>query len=290
MKKCLRKLFQEYLNGSGLGNRMKIIDYFEESTSCKFQKEFVTIMNLKKFTRHLLDNKSPGTSRTYAAIMKAFLNNFRGENWMPESFEKILSLPKDEPETTYLSEEDIKKFVAYIPESDMEYYVQRLFFICLMTGCRKSDGKIITSSRVRNNKFTYVAKKTGKKSSEMYIDDSVIEILNDERYKKLQTNGCSDRTYNNTLREICKKVGITEEITLYQAGKYVTKPKYGFFASHSARRSAATNMYNRDAASLLNISKMLGHTSVAQTQRYIRCSTEDTEAMKAFKSSFRLNS
>lgn len=288
MKYNLRESFKIYLEEARLGNRGKIIDYFEQSTNCKFQKENITDINLMRFTRYLLNKLSPGTARTYSAILKAFLN-VNGEGIPSKKYKSILSLQNDEPETTYLSEDDIRKFVEYKPENDREFYVQRLFFICLMTGCRKSDGKTITASRVRNNKFTYVAKKTRKKSSEMYVDDSVIEILNDPRYKRLQKKGCHDNTYNDTVREICRKAGITEELTLYQAGRYITKPKYEFFSSHSARRSTATNMYNRDASSILNISKMLGHSSIAQTQRYIRCSTEDTESMKAFKSSFKLN-
>ena len=287
-KNELKELFIEYLKDSNNGNRAIIIDFFEKSSSSKFKKESITNSNLKKFTKFLLDNKAPSTARTYSAILKAFFNTIQGD-WLPKGYEKILSLANDEPETTYMSEDDIRKFVSYIPENDLEYYAQRLFFICLMTGCRKSDGKIITASRVHNNRFTYVAKKTGKKSSEMYIDDNIIEILNDSRYKRLQKKGYDDGRYNDAIREICKKAGITEELTLYQAGEYRTKPKYAFFAGHTARRSAATNMYNRDAASLLNISKMLGHSSIAQTQRYLRCSTEDTDAMIAFKTSFKLH-
>lgn len=265
------------------------VRYFREASKCDFCDDNITDMNLTKLKKYLLGCKSPGTARTYCAIFKSFFKTYGYScSWLPKNYEKILSLPKDEPETTYLDEDDIRKFLSYKPKTDAEYYTQRLFYICLMTGCRKSDGKLITASRIRDNKFTYVAKKTGKKSSEMYVDDNVIEVLNDPRYKRLQKKGFSDVTYNATVRSICMKVGIDEEMTLYQAGKYVTKPKYEFFASHSARRSAATNMYNRDASSLLNISKMLGHTSISQTQRYIRCSTEDTDAMKDFKSSFKL--
>lgn len=284
----LKEAFADYVNSTYKNCSPKsIIEKFEEAAQHPFTEKNITDYNLKRFAKWLSENRSPGTARTYSAVLKAFINVSDFE-FPSKNYKKILSLERDEPETTYLDEDDIRKFLSYKPRTDSEYYTQRLFFICLMTGCRKSDGMLITASRVRDNKFTYVAKKTGKKSSEMYIPDSILDILNDRKYKELQKRGFSDTAYNEAVRTICKNVGIVDEITLYKCGKYVTKPKYEFFASHSARRSAATNMYNRDPSSLLNISRMLGHTSVAQTQRYIRCSEGDTEAMMDFKTSFRL--
>lgn len=200
------------------------------------------------------------------------------------------NVPKHEKtQSTYLTEDDIAIFAKYVPTSDMEYYVHRLFFICLMTGCRLSDAKEITLSRIQNGKFSYVAQKTKTLSSGMDIGENVLQILRDKRYIKMQKKGCTLTTYEKKIKLIGEKAGLTEEMTLYRAGKYETKRKCDFLSSHTARRSAATNMYKRDPDSLLNISRMLGHSNTTMTENYIKCATEDTDSMRAYRNGFSLS-
>ena len=84
----------------------------------------------------------------------------------------------------------------------------------------------------------------------------------------------SDPTFNKTIREICRKLGMNERLKLYRAGEFVEGAKYEFISSHTARRSFATNLYLR-GADLYAISKMMGHSSVTMTEGYISCGLRD---------------
>jgi hypothetical protein len=49
-----------------------------------------------------------------------------------------------------------------------------------------------------------------------------------------------------------------------------TKPKYEFISSHTARRSAATNMYLTGRMKTYEIMSLTGHTTEKSFFRYIR--------------------
>ncbi|UVV52623.1 hypothetical protein NXY15_24270 [Bacteroides thetaiotaomicron] len=74
--------------------------------------------------------------------------------------------------------------------------------------------------------------------------------------KELLTNlpkeEVSDPTFNNNIRNICRKAGITEAVKVFKAGKEVEGEKWEFVSSHTARRSFATNLYLRGVRFILN--------------------------------------
>lgn len=99
--------------------------------------------------------------------------------------------------------------------------------------------------------------------------------------KELLTNlpkeEVSDPTFNNNIRNICRKAGITEAVKVFKAGKEVEGEKWEFVSSHTARRSFATNLYLR-GADLYSISQMMGHASVEMTQNYLCCGLREQSA------------
>lgn len=265
---------------------------FEEATGRQFQWEYVnSLKNMERLQDYFSEKIAPNSVRYYMSVLITFMTRYALENGLKMSY-GIVEMKKvkaEKSQSTYLTEEDIAVFAKYEPQNDFEYYVHRLFFICLMTGCRLSDGKEITLDRIQNGKFSYVAQKTKSLSSGMDIGENVMQILRDKRYIKMQKIGCSLNTYNKYVKLIGEKVGLTEMITLYRAGKYETKRKCDFLSSHYARRSAATNMYKRDPNAILNISRMLGHSNTAQTENYIKCATEDTDGMRSYRTGFSLS-
>lgn len=94
----------------------------------------------------------------------------------------------------------------------------------------------------------------------------------------------TDPTFNNNIRNICRKAGITEAVKVFKAGKEVEGEKWEFVSSHTARRSFATNLYLR-GADLYSISQMMGHASVEMTQNYLCCGLREQSAqvMEYFK-------
>ena len=74
--------------------------------------------------------------------------------------------------------------------------------------------------------------------------------------------------YNKAIRRLCKRAGLTERVKVFKAGEHDKGEKWEFVSSHTARISFASNLANLGVP-LIDISRMLGHTSVVTTQRYI---------------------
>lgn len=286
-----REAFLDYMRKKFNRSGAIYVTSFERATCKPFQWEFVNSpVNFEKLQNHFIETIAPNSVRNYMSTLKTFIRKYALSNGLKLAYGIIEcdDIKQEKSQSTYLTEDDIAVFAKYIPTTDMEYYVHRLFFICLMTGCRLSDGKQITLSRIHNGKFSYVAQKTKTLSSGMDIGDNVLQILRDKRYIKMQKKGCSLVTYNKLIKIIGEKAGLTDVVTLYRAGKYETKRKCDFLSSHVARRSAATNMYRRDPDALLNISRMLGHSNTTMTENYIKCVTEDTDSMRDYRNRFSL--
>jgi len=77
---------------------------------------------------------------------------------------------------------------------------------------------------------------------------------------------------------ICKKIGFDDNITYsYTRGGNIvseTKKKWELISSHTARRSAATNMYLTGRMTLLEIMNITGHTTERSFFKYIRIGSE----------------
>ncbi len=77
-----------------------------------------------------------------------------------------------------------------------------------------------------------------------------------------------------------KEIGLTDKITYSytKGGKLVTvtKEKWELISSHTARRSAATNMYLTGRMKTLEIMRLTGHRSEQNFFRYIRLTADDT--------------
>ena len=73
--------------------------------------------------------------------------------------------------------------------------------------------------------------------------------------------------FNETIRDICRKCGLDEEVTYFWGGKYITRPKWQAIRSHLGRASFVTNMLKM-GLQIHEVSKLAGHTDVTMTSRY----------------------
>ena len=88
--------------------------------------------------------------------------------------------------------------------------------------------------------------------------------------------------FNKAIKQICREVGITEKIA-YERHKglgmiTIVKEKCDLISSHTARRSAATNMFLANIPTL-RIMKITGHNSEQIFCKYIRVSNEENVIM-----------
>lgn len=303
----MKKLSFEQAYGEKYLGTIKILDWYEEATGVRPDWDNFTKANLNAFVECMLTHVAQSSAKTYAAQFKAIMNLYRDQHSFPMGWEKVLSVKNDASEQVYLTEDEIGRIIDYVPETKTEAIVQQQFILGAMTGARHSDYQGFTKNNIRDCYIVYVSKKTHIKASvplapivadilqvedghvvlgesknkvEVLENENVVEDSGFENHSRSFGNGkfggafrlkVSDPTFNNTLRSICKKVGITQVMSLYKRGEFIEVEKWEAVSSHCCRRSFASNLYLR-GCDIYTISRMLGHASVEQTaQRYICC-------------------
>lgn len=279
MKTCtFREAFLEKYPDRGI-----ILQYYEQATNRKPTWSDFSAYSLNKFRKYMLDEsglcqKSVKRYLTWFSIVMAM---FEEEVKLPKNWRKYLHVADDISQNAYLTEDEIAKVMDYVPENDNERYIKTSFLLGALTGARHSDYMSFTERNIKDGWLNYVSQKT-KKEANVPVSPYILKLI---REKSRLSVELSDASINNIIRRICAKSGITDEIQLYQKGKYQVKPKYEYLASHSARRSFATNLYLR-GADIYQIMKLMGHSNTQVTEGYICCGlrTLSPEVMGYFES------
>lgn len=80
--------------------------------------------------------------------------------------------------------------------------------------------------------------------------------------------------FNRLLKEVCRAAGIVQTVKILRNGKEEKHEKWELISSHTARRTAATNMYKCGIPSI-SIMKITGHRTESNFLKYIRLSKEE---------------
>lgn len=301
-----------------------IVDYIKESFGKEPEWNDFTKLNLINLVDYLCGKVSKSSAKTYCAMIKSVINKYSEEYKIPcKQYNDILSIRNVKCTNTWLTESELYKIINYKPATDIENNVKKMFIIGAFSGCRHSDLKRIDESNIMNNSLCYVSQKSktqaivplkplikeyiysittreksrytpveNKNTHQWKIEEGTSEKLEALPVKnstppsseKLESKEYSDVTFNKTIREICRKCNINSKIKLFKAGQEVTGEKWKFVSSHTARRSFATNIY-LIGADLYSISRMMGHSSIEMTERYICCGLKDQsdKVMEYFK-------
>lgn len=260
------------------GKYMNILTMFEAANLCEATWENITKVRLQRFIDYMNERLSPNSVNQYATKLKAVLNLYSDEVLLPRGFAKVLTPKKVASTAVYLTEEELQKLIGYEPKNERELYVRDMFIICSYVGCRHSDGVRLTESNFAGDTLQYVSIKT-KVHTIVPLKPIVREyIINRPQIE------VDDTTYNNIIRRICKKCGITDKVKVFKAGETKEGEKWQYIGSHTARRTFASLLYLR-GVDLYSISKMLGHTSVKTTEGYIVADikTDSKELMSYFQ-------
>lgn len=246
-----------------------LVSIFRETNGVNASWNNFTKPNLKRFVDAMLSRFAKSSVKTYCAMFKSVLNLYSDEVEIPKGYAEILSVKKDVSENVFLCDEEIKKIISYVPDNETEHIIKNQFILGLLSGARHSDYVTLTKMNIQDGRLVYISKKTHIRS-EIPLSKTIERIITENEQMGYVGRIYSDPTFNKTIRDICRKCGIDEETRLYNGGKYQSGKKYEFVASHTARRSFATNLYLR-GADLYSISKLMGHSSVTMTEGYISC-------------------
>ena len=267
-------------------NNYNIVEMFEECMGCKAEWKSMTKPNLAAFVKFMSERLAKSSVKTYCAMMKAVLNLYNDEVHLSRGYEDVLSVRKDVSEQIYLSEDELKRIISYVPENDTEHLVKNQFIEGALTGARSSDYITFSRTNIVDDRLIYVSRKTHIRA-EIPLSPVLLSIIKENEELGYVNNAVSKPTFNNTIREICRKCGITQIVKIYCRGKYTEGEKWRYVSSHTCRRSFATNLYLR-GCDLYSISKLCGHSSVTMTETYIVCGLRDlppavTEFFSQFK-------
>lgn len=246
----------------------RVLMYMNESLGHEFGWKDFTKLNIINFIDHISDKVAQSSQKTYCAMIKSVLNVYSESIEIPcRNYASILTVKNVKSSNTWLTEEELSRLISYDPANELERSVRNQFIIGSYTGCRHSDFMKLDKTNIVNNCIVYVSQKTNTQAC-IPLKPIVMDYLSTDLKEY------SDVTFNRTIRGICQKCGITEQIKLFQAGKEEIGEKWEFISSHTARRSFATNLYLL-GLDIFTISKMMGHSSVEMTTRYIVCQLKD---------------
>ncbi len=248
-----------------------------EDITIEFYNGFIRFMNGKK-KPYRANTIGKHIARVKAIMRAALLEGLHTNTEFERKEFKILQVATDE---VYLSETELLA-VEKVDLSDkphLELY-RDIFLIGCYTAQRISDYNMISPHNI-------ITLKTGGKAISLHqkkqkeiviipIKKELDAILKKYEYEPPRVH---DQKLNEHIKTICKIAKITTptEIEEIIGGKKVktVHPKYAMVASHTARRTGATLMYNAGIPTIA-IMKITGHKKESTFLKYIKVTKEET--------------
>lgn len=244
-----------------------ILRMFEEANGCSAEWGELSKLRLIRFTEYMGERVAPNSARQYAAKLKAVLNRYSDEVKLDFDFAPILTLKEQVSVNIALNEEEIKGLISVPVNNETERLIRDQFVLGCVTGARHSDFAQFTEENIEDGWLSYISQKT-KVFVEIPVSPIVKRFIS-ENSPALGDRSVSDVYFNDTIRKLCERAGITAKTRCFKAGKNVSARKCDLVASHTARRSCASNLAIRGVSEVW-IKKILGHTR-GTTDRYICC-------------------
>jgi integrase len=153
------------------------------------------------------------------------------------------------------------------------------FLVGAFTGLRVSD-----FNRLSDTDFTgdYLKVTTRKTMKQVIVPvHPVVKFYMETDFFRQKM---SEQKINDRIKEVCQLAELTQPVTFTRthAGRPVktTLPKHQLVTTHTARRSAATNMYKAGIPAI-SIMKITGHTTQQSFMKYIKISEEENAEILA---------
>ena len=232
---------------------------FEEFTRSKIKLTDITLSFHTKFIDFLETKQklNPNTIGGYIDDIKLFCNNADKKDFEISKEFKLSEFysPTNKTNDIYLKEEEINKIYDAIFEQDYLDNARDWFIIGLRTGFRISDFLKLTKKNIIDG---WIEKQTLKTDFPVIIPiHNQVEAILNKRNGQFPRQ-ISDQKFNDYIKIICEKVGLTEvvegakiiAVEIKENGKKKTIhrkkfgkfPKYELVSSHICRRSFATNL------------------------------------------------
>lgn len=261
---------------------IKHVEAFSEEFDCDIYTNSVTAEFIDDFIVYLEDQGlRHNTIVGYIQKIQSLVRRASQYNYAVDTTYDEIDLREEPTNAVFLSMNEITRIYYYrFLKQDKRKARERirdLFVIGCLTALRYSDYSTLTKDNLQNG---YIVKRTKKTNVDVKVPahDYVKEIF--EKYGGYVPCKLCIQYFNKYLKVIMREIGLNDPITYSytKGGKLVTitKEKWELISSHTARRSAATNMYMTGRMKTFEIMKLTGHRSEQNFFRYIRLTSEDT--------------
>jgi integrase/recombinase XerD len=251
----------------------KTVSYYRDSWKA-YQRytggELLTKALLAEFVIKMREaGVKPVSCNTFISGVNVFLGWLHENNHLEKL--TIKKLRVEQPVMKTLDEAAIKGIFSFKPHSFGEHRLYALLCFLLDTGARIEESLTLTRDRVDLDNLLVTLRGKGSKERIIPISVEYRKIL----FKYLRkhtfnivfcTRDGGKVSYHNLLRDykkMCEKAGIKKE---------------GSF--HRLRHTFATN-YVRSGGNVLYLSRVLGHTTLQMTKRYVGTETEALSEVQA---------
>lgn len=185
------------------------------------------------------------------------------------------NIQDEEVNTIFLTMSELLKIQRFQDLTAREVEIKDYFLIGCLTALRFSDYSRLQKKNFVGNKIVVRTKKTNT-PVQVPMHPIVKEIV--LKYNKELPIAPSIQHFNREIKKICRKIGFARKMPYErQVGTErisIMRPKYQFISSHTARRSAATNMYLAKIQPY-RIMLITGHKTEKSFFRYIRITREE---------------
>jgi integrase len=235
---------------------------------------------MRGFAKYLTTTKgyAPNTVRSLLKTMRMVVNMARedGHEVNPAFYSKKFKLPKEDTPTIYLGIDELTDLwhmdLAANPRLDR---VRDLFLLQCWVGLRFSDLLRLSNKNVDGG---FIEIRQQKTTQDVTIPLHPIAAAVLAKYGGYPPT-MSNQKFNEYVKELVAMVPalqVEKAITRTKGGITSTKniPKWKLVASHTARRSFATNFYLAGDVHIRTIMAITGHKSEAAFLRYLRLDNE----------------
>ena len=174
------------------------------------------------------------------------------------------------PKTNWLKKEEIQKILDNTTGLNRD-----LFVFLLNTGCRSGEARNLKWDMVHDNSFELPVRRAwkpkGKKTRTIPINEAVKQVLKNRR----KVSGDSPYVFTTATGTQLDKDNVVKHFTrIFKKLGIVGHIPSESITAHSIRDTFATILINEKGVPVATVSSLLGHSTIAQTQKYCHTSEE----------------
>lgn len=210
---------------------------------------------------------------TYLRTINAFFRWGHTEGHLPGTLIRVPKLKEEQKVLAILSQDQIQRVVGFKPRRKVEHQIHTLACLLLDTGLRISEALALTREHVDlDNLLIRVDQGKGQKQRVVPISAEMRKLL----WKWLrERNDPVGFVFATRDGRILQPRNVLRAFKGFGTRLKITGVRFSF---HTLRHTFATN-YIRGGGDVFRLQRLLGHSSLEMTRKYVNLQTADLQAV-----------